>query len=292
MIDIIHQIFAARSMNDQISRVLLRKRGKSPHSCMQVLTTWMACQYAWDTNEQSPSRQGINTFASPHKLTFLAQPFQILFLAVHLDSPLDCWNSASSHWIFPSRLSHLLPSQNSTRKRGVMAYRLTNLIVTILCLNTNFGSILASAASDETPPPVAEIVSADPTLFKFESVQLTEDALSTLNESAAALFAFDDATQTSTTRRRSSGCKLYPTDTLWPSPPVWTLLNWVLGKNSLIKTVPLASPCYVGWAYDAAKCASLLSNWTNSHIQCVYIVLPMILNEGLICRLVLLILLP
>lgn len=124
-----------------------------------------------------------------------------------------------------------------------------------------------STTSTAVIEPVAEVVTDDATLFKFESVQLTEDALSSLDAETAALFEFDTVVPGSDEKKRALQCKLYPTDRLWPSEFIWSTLNWALGKNALIKTVPLASPCYNGWKYDAAKCATLVSSWTNSHIQ-------------------------
>lgn len=130
--------------------------------------------------------------------------------------------------------------------------------------------VVALPSSDSTrrsdTAPVAEVITDD-ALFSFESIQLTDDALSILDAKTAALFDFDTVTPETTERKRAVQCKTYPGDALWPGELIWSTFNWALGKDALIKTVPLASSCYNGWKYDAAKCATLVSSWTNSHIQ-------------------------
>lgn len=137
------------------------------------------------------------------------------------------------------------------------------------------GSIISLCSADVTAAEssnfsvAAETVTVDAnaTYFKFETVQLTNDSLSELNASTLALFGFSDEEATvDLTERSTSSCRVSPEDKLWPNTLVWSLFNLLLG-NALIKTVPLASPCYNGQYYDAGKCADLTANWTNSNIQ-------------------------
>lgn len=126
-----------------------------------------------------------------------------------------------------------------------------------------------AAADSSNVPVAAEIVAVDAnaTYFNFETVQLTNDSLSELNASTLALFGFsDEEASIDLTERSTSSCRVSPGDKLWPSTLVWSLFDLLLGK-ALIKTVPLASPCYNGQYYDAEKCADLTANWTNSSIQ-------------------------
>ncbi len=146
-----------------------------------------------------------------------------------------------------------------------------------LCLATLYfgywvaGAAVSSSATSATPVATAVpdvVVAEDTTYFNYESVQLTNDSLSQLNESNAALFQFDNSTEADESlRKRSGSCKVFPGDAFWPADFVWSILNLVLGKNALIKTVPLGAPCYAGKYYNAAKCATLYSNWTNSFTQ-------------------------
>ena len=103
--------------------------------------------------------------------------------------------------------------------------------------------------------------------FDFETVQLTDKSLSLLDSNTAALFRFYNETDTSANPTNGSACKVFPGDVSWPSNRTWETLNKVLGKNALIKTIPLAAPCYDAWDYNSTQCASLTANWTNSYLQ-------------------------
>ncbi|KAK2013313.1 FAD-binding domain-containing protein [Colletotrichum eremochloae] len=61
-------------------------------------------------------------------------------------------------------------------------------------------------------------------------------------------------------------CKVYPTDAAWPSDEAWKSLNERV-DNRLLKLRPQAAVCYNGPEYDAAACANLSANWTNSYIH-------------------------
>lgn len=94
--------------------------------------------------------------------------------------------------------------------------------------------------------------------------------LTTLRLSEVALFGFDDNSTATSKRSSSAKCKTYPGDALWPSAGVWDVFDLLLG-GSLIKTVPIASPCYDDYGnYDEARCTWLTENWSNySYFQFV-----------------------
>jgi len=156
-----------------------------------------------------------------------------------------------------------------------------HLATSILIVGLSFSSLVAGAAvssprstADDVAPVVTEVeTTGDVSYFGFETLQLTDEGLSQLDENTSALFQFDnDDEATDGLERRGSGsCRVFPGDSLWPSDFIWNVFNLVLGNNALIKTVPLASPCYNGPYYNAAKCAVLYANWTNSIIQYVIV---------------------
>ena len=101
-------------------------------------------------------------------------------------------------------------------------------------------------------------------LFDFEKTQLTEDILSKLD----GVFQFDNGDGVKLNGRGAGAeCKVYPGDSAWPSDAAWAKFGEAVGSDALIKTVPLASPCYNGPLYDAAKCEALTADWTNSFLQ-------------------------
>lgn len=107
-----------------------------------------------------------------------------------------------------------------------------------------------------------------------ETLQLTDAVitnLSSLSLSEIALFAFADSNTTTTKRATASSddCKSFPGDSSWPADLAWDVLDLLTG-GALIKTVPLASPCYHDWGnYDATECAYITEQWTNSSFQYV-----------------------
>lgn len=103
-----------------------------------------------------------------------------------------------------------------------------------------------------------------------ETVQLTTEVLQNLttqlNDTTVSYFNFGNDS-TSTTKRSTTGCKVFPGDRAWPIGLLWDIFNLLLGGR-LIKTVPSASPCYSGWGnQNSAECASINSEWTDSHFQ-------------------------
>lgn len=103
-------------------------------------------------------------------------------------------------------------------------------------------------------------------------MQLTDAVLSNLTDlelSHIELFAFDDNSTTSLSRRASFGnCKTSPGDALFPSSTVWKVLSLLTG-GAIQRTVPYASPCYHNFGnYDAEECAYISNNWYNgSYLQ-------------------------
>jgi hypothetical protein len=88
------------------------------------------------------------------------------------------------------------------------------------------------------------------------------------NVSISNLFTFGASSSNSTVSRRSTHtCKLLPGDLLWPIDLVWDIFDILLG-GSLIKAAPLAAFCYPEWPeYNAAKCATITSEWLTSNLQ-------------------------
>jgi hypothetical protein len=133
----------------------------------------------------------------------------------------------------------------------------------------------ADVTASQTPAAatVVSSVSSAPPLFPGESVQLTAAVLAELaatiqNETISNLFTFGASSSNSTVSKRSTHtCKLLPGDLLWPIDLVWDIFDILLG-GSLIKAAPLAAFCYPEWPeYNAAKCATITSEWLTSNLQ-------------------------
>lgn len=128
------------------------------------------------------------------------------------------------------------------------------------------GDEIIAATYDIISPAAEEIASAF--LLHSEAFQLTDAVLANLTAlhlSNISLFGFGDDSASTTNRRPiSSGtCKTYPGDALWPSDDLWDIFDFLLG-GALIKTKPVASPCYDEFGnYNESQCAWLNSNWSN-----------------------------
>lgn len=127
----------------------------------------------------------------------------------------------------------------------------------------------ALALTASVSAQVVEQVSSDSKsgapLFTSETLQLTDQALASVDSNQSALFQFKNSSSLST--RTVNGCKVFPGDFWWPSTWVWSLFDKFLG-GALIKTVPLAASCYSSWPeYDANECAAITDDWTNSNLQ-------------------------
>lgn len=60
---------------------------------------------------------------------------------------------------------------------------------------------------------------------------------------------------------------MFPGDAEWPSERAWETFNGLFGK-ALIKTVPIAAPCYQNLGvYDAEKCAAVRNSFSNPYLQ-------------------------
>lgn len=96
--------------------------------------------------------------------------------------------------------------------------------------------------------------------FDFEKIKLTANAVPSKYTN---LFAFN----TSGPTIGSGECKVFPGDAAWPSPEEWDAFDELL-DGALLKTVPIAAPCYQNWGvYDAGKCEALIGNWTSPYTQ-------------------------
>ncbi|OAA67982.1 FAD-binding domain containing protein [Niveomyces insectorum RCEF 264] len=145
-------------------------------------------------------------------------------------------------------------------------------------------------ANDVTVAPAAADVSAASSnastgyFAASETLQLTPSVLANLtalNLTGIDLFTFgnesDPAAVAAATKRAlnrragganckrtNSNCKVMPGSVWYPSELIWDIFGLLLGRDVLIKTVPIASPCYKGWHdQDAAKCAFITNNWGN-----------------------------
>jgi hypothetical protein len=133
-------------------------------------------------------------------------------------------------------------------------------------------AIVSGQDGQDLADSVTEVIAPENTTYLgFERVQLTDAGLANLNANTAALFAFDNDPfsfdNSTDLAHGDTSCRVYPGDLLFPATIIWELFNRILGGNALIKTIPLASPCYAGILYDAAKCAALTANWTSSYLQ-------------------------
>jgi hypothetical protein len=118
--------------------------------------------------------------------------------------------------------------------------------------------VIPSAVLSQTPLGSAVPSSGS---FPYETIQLTDANVASLSTDEALTFGF-----ASDSIGFASRCKTFPTDASWPSVAKWNLLNTYTG-GALIKTIPLAAPCYPGQLYNAAKCTYITTNWGNSSLQ-------------------------
>lgn len=128
--------------------------------------------------------------------------------------------------------------------------------------------LLATPGDAAVRTKVSNASGAGVSLFDSETVQLTDQSLSTLNSTQAALFGFGKNGSRPSTLRKGE-CKLFPGDKSWPSESVWGQFDELL-DGALIKTVPLAAACYPSWPeFDSDKCDNVTADWTVSYMQCV-----------------------
>lgn len=130
---------------------------------------------------------------------------------------------------------------------------------------------LVQASRSPGGTQVGEVVQGD--YFSEEAFQLTDDSLSTLDDidpAHASLFYPENTSQRRNIGSHSSRkCKTFPGDSLWPSTTVWRLFDRVTG-GALIKTVPIAAPCYDDYGtHEKSLCSHIVDQWTNSSLQLV-----------------------
>lgn len=93
--------------------------------------------------------------------------------------------------------------------------------------------------------------------FDWEREQLTGE-----DSARNQALRFGSASVTATSGR----CKIIPRDAEWPSEDDWASFNNTLG-GALLKPKPLASVCYAGEGYSAAKCDQLKGSWAGMNLQ-------------------------
>ncbi|CZR65188.1 related to isoamyl alcohol oxidase [Phialocephala subalpina] len=153
--------------------------------------------------------------------------------------------------------------------RGVIVASLASLIS---AQTIKVGSTVVAATPQNVAPAGAIVAVPAPLsttsgapLLAWESFQLTQAVLTNLtnlNLTAISSFSFPGTGSPST-----ASCKAFPGDANWPSPIVWDVLD-LLSGGALIKTVPLAAPCYTSWPeYNATLCAAITASWNDPHLH-------------------------
>ena len=135
-----------------------------------------------------------------------------------------------------------------------------------------------AVASSTSIAPAATSVSTDSSagvdLFDVEAIQLTDEVVKGINVQAndtdlRALIDFENNTNTNVAAlsRRSGVCKVFPGDWNYPKSAIWSLFDLLLG-GALIKTTPVAAPCYrSSGIYDETKCADISARFTTADLQ-------------------------
>jgi hypothetical protein len=99
--------------------------------------------------------------------------------------------------------------------------------------------------------------------FSWENAQLADGAVSSASDTALFGFGSDVGKPAPAT----PSCKVFPGDSSWPSQTVWDRFNTTLG-GVLIKTVPLAAPCYNNMPqHDPVQCQYVQDNWNDPHFH-------------------------
>jgi hypothetical protein len=93
-----------------------------------------------------------------------------------------------------------------------------------------------------------------PALFEYEMIQLRRDVVERRETEGDNLLP------------RSSECKVFPGDAVWPSEETWSTLNDTL-NGALLKPAPMASLCYNNTTYknySNLSCEVLSANWATN----------------------------
>ena len=106
------------------------------------------------------------------------------------------------------------------------------------------------------------VLAQDSNNLALEEKSATLEArISAYSAEAKALFGFPKSRYPS-----AATCKTFPTDATWPPESEWSLLNTTT-NGALIKTVPVAAPCYPGALQNQARCSTIASQWGRSDLQ-------------------------
>jgi hypothetical protein len=153
-----------------------------------------------------------------------------------------------------------------------MPRRISFLSLVAITFSAGFSQDISTALSSG-PIPIST-ASPQP-LFLYENA-LTDELLKRVLETSkttehAHIFAFDNGTAINQEVLKSGACKAFPGDATWPSSRLWDAFNKTI-DGALIKTVPIAAPCYRNLGlYDAEKCAAIQRDFTNAYFQYVII---------------------
>jgi len=143
---------------------------------------------------------------------------------------------------------------------GVLS--LISIVALLACIPT-IEAAEGNPAFTTISPPSSK---SEAPLFPYELVQLTGSVLTELTPEDARLISFADP---SVVDKPTANCKVFPGDKDWPDAAIWTKFNR-LADGALIKTVPLAAPCYKDWPeFDEELCEEITKNWGDPHLQCV-----------------------
>lgn len=81
-----------------------------------------------------------------------------------------------------------------------------------------------------------------------------------------AAFGFDNETNASLNTSNQT-CRVLPGDWNYPKPSTWATFDALL-SGALIKTTPIAAPCYKSsGVYDEDKCANIAARFTTADLQ-------------------------
>lgn len=139
------------------------------------------------------------------------------------------------------------------------------------CIYINYSPAAANAST--VAPGAAEVAAetanSGVAYFPFEATQLTPGVLANLtalNLTGIEYFNFGNASST-LTKRYSAGCKALPGDLAWPPDFIWSVFDLLLG-GALIKSVPVAAPCFSDWPqYNPDECKTITSQWNSPEFQ-------------------------
>jgi hypothetical protein len=162
-----------------------------------------------------------------------------------------------------------------------------------------FGSsvhAIAPSVSVQPMQPAATFVPSNSRsgayFFDYESIQLTDDVLERLRRSGELndyvdFFDFEnqrDGGNYALRQPKVHSCKVMPGDDLWPAFTTWDIFDQLLGE-SLIKTTPIAAPCYNSFGvHNQTACSYIAEHWTEEKLQLVTVQTNPIKNHCITSR--------